>query len=173
MSEIRGLTESHPMLGWSCSRRHRHSGNAATRHLHKRILIVSSTFARDPLLAIALALGLIVAFGALCCGFRASLSAHRRKAAHRSSVLCADICPPCARAYRGNLFATAIGELVPTCCADAGLTMPTFDMAGLIGEGRRVENHLPGRGLSSDKMAGGRCRRSRRRALDLVWPVGR
>jgi hydrogenase-4 component F len=64
--EIRGLTESHPLLGWSLI-----GGVIAIAGMPplgifmSEFLIVSSTFARQPLLAIALVLGLLVAFGAL------------------------------------------------------------------------------------------------------------
>ena len=66
MSEIGGLTESHPLLGWGLV-----AGVAAIAGLPpfgvftSEFLIVSSTFARDPLLALALVFGLLVAFGAL------------------------------------------------------------------------------------------------------------
>ncbi len=66
LSEIRGLTESHPVLGWGLV-----LGVVAIAGLPplgifmSEFLIVSSTFAREPLLAIALVLGLLVAFGAL------------------------------------------------------------------------------------------------------------
>jgi hydrogenase-4 component F len=66
ISEIRGLTESHPVLGWSLV-----LGVIAIAGLPplgvfmSEFLIVSSTFARNPLLAVALVLGLLVAFGAL------------------------------------------------------------------------------------------------------------
>ncbi len=66
ISEIRGLTESHPVLGWSLV-----LGVIAIAGLPplgifmSEFLIVSSTFARAPLLAMALVLGLLVAFGAL------------------------------------------------------------------------------------------------------------
>lgn len=66
VSEIRGLTESHPMLGWLLV-----LGVIAIAGMPplgiftSEFLIVSSTFARAPLLAIALVLGLLVAFGAL------------------------------------------------------------------------------------------------------------
>ncbi|WP_333825753.1 hydrogenase 4 subunit F [Pinisolibacter sp.] len=66
LSEIRGLTQSHPMLGWSLV-----VGVAAIAGLPplgifmSEFLIVSSTFARAPLLAIPLVFGLLVAFGAL------------------------------------------------------------------------------------------------------------
>jgi hydrogenase-4 component F len=66
ISDIRGLTESHPMLGWLLV-----VGVVAIAGMPplgifmSEFLIVSSTFARDPLLATALVLGLLVAFGAL------------------------------------------------------------------------------------------------------------
>jgi hydrogenase-4 component F len=66
IADIKGLTESHPVLGWSLV-----LGVVAIAGLPPfgifmtEFLIVSSTFAREPLLAIPLVLGLLVAFGAL------------------------------------------------------------------------------------------------------------
>jgi len=66
LSEIRGLTESHPVLGWGLV-----LGVVAIAGLPplgmfmSEFLIVSSTFARAPLLAIVLVAGLLVALGAL------------------------------------------------------------------------------------------------------------
>jgi hydrogenase-4 component F len=66
ISDIRGLTESHPMLGWLLV-----VGVIAIAGMPplgifmSEFLIVSSTFARAPLLAAALVLGLLIAFGAL------------------------------------------------------------------------------------------------------------
>jgi len=66
IAEIRGLTESHPVLGWGLV-----LGVVAIAGLPplgifmSEFLIVSSTFARAPLLAALLVLGLLVAFGAL------------------------------------------------------------------------------------------------------------
>jgi hydrogenase-4 component F len=66
LSAIRGLTETHPGLGWGLL-----AGVVAIAGLPpmgifmSEFLIVSSTFATDPLLAIPLVLGLLVAFGAL------------------------------------------------------------------------------------------------------------
>jgi hydrogenase-4 component F len=66
ISEIRGLTESHPVLGWGLV-----LGVVAIAGLPplgifmSEFLIVSSTFTRAPLLAILLVLGLLIAFGAL------------------------------------------------------------------------------------------------------------
>ncbi len=66
LSEIRGLTESHPLLGWGLV-----LGVVAIAGLPplgifmSEFLIVSSTFAREPLLAVVVVFGLLVAFGAL------------------------------------------------------------------------------------------------------------
>ncbi len=66
ISEIRGLTETHPLLGWGLV-----LGVVAIAGMPplgifmSEFLVVSSTFSRAPLLAIPLVLGLMVAFGAL------------------------------------------------------------------------------------------------------------
>lgn len=66
LSSIRGLTETHPGLGWGLV-----IGVVAIAGLPplgifmSEFLVVSSTFARQPLLAIPLVFGLLVAFGAL------------------------------------------------------------------------------------------------------------
>ena len=66
MAEIRGLTETHPILGVGLV-----LGVVAIAGLPplgiftSEFLVVSSTFAREPLLAIVLVVGLLVAFGAL------------------------------------------------------------------------------------------------------------
>jgi hydrogenase-4 component F len=66
LAEIRGLTETHPLLGWGLV-----LGVVAIAGLPplgmfmSEFLIVSSTFARAPALAIVLVLGLLVALGAL------------------------------------------------------------------------------------------------------------
>ena len=66
IANIRGLTGSHPVLGWGLV-----AGVMAIAGLPpfgvfmSEFLVVSSTFARQPLLAIPLAFGLLVAFGAL------------------------------------------------------------------------------------------------------------
>jgi hydrogenase-4 component F len=66
IADIRGLTESHPTLGWGLV-----AGVAAIAGLPpfglflSEFLIVSSTFARQPLPAVALVVGLLIGFGAL------------------------------------------------------------------------------------------------------------
>jgi hydrogenase-4 component F len=66
IADLRGLTESHPALGWGLV-----VGVVAISGLPplgifmSEFLVVSSTFAREPLLAIPLVFGLLVAIGAL------------------------------------------------------------------------------------------------------------
>ena len=66
IADLRGLTESHPALGWALV-----AGVAAIAGLPpfgvfmSEFLVVTSTFARAPLIAVPLALGLLIAFGAL------------------------------------------------------------------------------------------------------------
>jgi len=66
IADIRGLTETHPWLGWGLV-----VGVVAIAGLPpmgifmSEFLIVSSTFAREPLLAIPLVFGLLIGFGAL------------------------------------------------------------------------------------------------------------
>jgi hydrogenase-4 component F len=66
IAEIRGLTVTHPLLGWGLV-----LGVVAIAGLPplgiftSEFLLVSSTFAREPLLAILLVFGILIAFGAL------------------------------------------------------------------------------------------------------------
>jgi hydrogenase-4 component F len=66
IADIKGLTETHPILGWTLI-----AGVVAIAGLPpsgvfmSEFLVLTSTFARAPLLAITLAFGLIIAFGAL------------------------------------------------------------------------------------------------------------
>ena len=66
IAEIRGLTETHPMLGWSLVLGvFAIAGMPPLGIFMSEFLVVSSTFARAPLLAILLVFGLLVALGAL------------------------------------------------------------------------------------------------------------
>ena len=66
ISEIRGLTQSHPVLGWGLA-----AGVLAIAGMPpfgvfmSEFLVVSTTFDRQPILALLLVLGLLLAFGAL------------------------------------------------------------------------------------------------------------
>jgi hydrogenase-4 component F len=66
MSDIRGLTETHPLLGWGLVLGvFAIAGMPPLGIFMSEFLVVSSTFAREPLLAVPLVFGLLVAFGAL------------------------------------------------------------------------------------------------------------
>ncbi|OYW05177.1 MAG: hydrogenase 4 subunit F, partial [Acidiphilium sp. 37-67-22] len=66
IAEVSGLTASHPFLGWTLV-----AGIAAIAGLPpfgiftSEFLLITSTFARAPLLAVLLGLGILLAFGAL------------------------------------------------------------------------------------------------------------
>jgi hydrogenase-4 component F len=66
IADIRGLTASHPTLGWSLvAAVLAIAGLPPFGLFTSEFLVVSSAFAREPLLAIPLVFGLLVAFGAL------------------------------------------------------------------------------------------------------------
>jgi hydrogenase-4 component F len=66
MSEIRGLTASHPALGWALVLGVLTIGGLPPMGIFMtEFLIVTSTFARDPVLAVILALAMLVGLGAL------------------------------------------------------------------------------------------------------------
>jgi hydrogenase-4 component F len=66
IADIRGLTESHPILGWALV-----LGVVAIAGMPpfgifmSEFMLITSTFARQPFLAIPLVLGLLIGFGAL------------------------------------------------------------------------------------------------------------
>ncbi|MCB9978816.1 MAG: hydrogenase 4 subunit F [Rhodospirillales bacterium] len=66
IAKIRGLTESHPLLGWGLVLGVVAIAGAPPFGIFmSEFLVVSSTFARAPWLAVPLVLGLLIAFGAL------------------------------------------------------------------------------------------------------------
>src|SRR6185503_17158779 len=66
MADIRGLTASHPVLGWGLALSVVAIAGLPPMGLFMtEFLIVTSTFTREPALAIVLGLSLLVAFGAL------------------------------------------------------------------------------------------------------------
>ena len=66
MADIRGLTASHPVLGWGLVLGViTIVGLPPTGIFMTEFLIITSTFARQPILAVALGIGLLVALGAL------------------------------------------------------------------------------------------------------------
>ncbi|HET9653029.1 MAG TPA: proton-conducting transporter membrane subunit, partial [Usitatibacter sp.] len=66
MSQIRGLTASHPVLGWGLVLGVLSIGGLPPMGIFMtEFLVVTSTFARQPVLAVALAAAMLVGLGAL------------------------------------------------------------------------------------------------------------
>jgi len=66
IAEIRGLTQSHPVLGWGLAAGVLSiAGMPPFGVFMSEFLVVSSTFSRAPVLALILVLGILLAFGAL------------------------------------------------------------------------------------------------------------
>ena len=115
IAEIRGLTESHPVLGWGLV-----LGVVAIAGLPplgifmSEFLIVSSTFARAPLLAILLVFGLLIAFGALMLRLNEiAFGEPTGSTAAGQGFLCAAVCASGSRARCGHLSAGTAGGVVP------------------------------------------------------------
>ena len=132
IADIRGLTVSHPLLGWGLV-----AGVFAIAGLPplgmfmSEFLVVSSTFARSPLLAIPLVAGLLIAFGALLLRLQGmAFGEPSSRCGARQGVLRADRRSSWVGSDRGDLPAAAAGRLVPACCEPSSLTggrnMPTL-----------------------------------------------
>ena len=77
LAEIRGLTVSHPILGWGFAIAVLAiAGMPPMGVFMSEFLVVSSTFARQPLLALPLIIALLVAFGALAMRLQSMLFGH-------------------------------------------------------------------------------------------------
>ena len=125
ISEIRGLTESHPLLGWPLV-----LGVIAIAGLPplgifmSEFLIVSSTFARAPLLASGRWCSACWSPSAhCCCGCKASPLARRPKAARRSAPLICRSSPISPGPVAGLYLPPMLVDLVPARRTDAGVTM--------------------------------------------------
>ena len=122
IAEIRGLTESHPVLGWPLV-----LGVIAIAGLPplgifmSEFLIVSSTFARAPLLAVLLVLGLLLAFGALLLRLQgvAFGTPSERHARRSTPLICRSVAHLALVLVAGALSAAPAGDLVPARRTDA------------------------------------------------------
>ena len=125
IAEMGGLTVTHPVLGWGLI-----AGVAAIAGLPpfgvftSEFLVISSTFAREPLLALLFVFGLLVSFGALFLRV-ASVAFGEPRRSHRPGhrILCADVRPSHAGADRRGLAARPVGRLVPARGGVAGMTL--------------------------------------------------
>ncbi len=157
IADIGGLTETHPVLGWGLV-----LGVVAIAGLPplgifmSEFLVVTSTFAREPLLAILLVFGLLVGFGALFL----RLNTHRlRRAARRRPPRPR---PPTCRCSRISRWCFVAGIYLPPPLVAwfqhvaklLGIdAMPTLDRhRSQATPGRRRTG--PGRASSSTRTAG-------------------
>ena len=123
IADIRGLTESHPVLGWGLV-----VGVVAIAGLPplgifmSEFLVVTSTFARQPLLAIPLVLGLLVAFGALLLARQRPRLRHAARPYRAGEgLLPAHVRAPRSGAGCGSLSAAGAGIVVPARREAAGM----------------------------------------------------
>ena len=132
IAEMGGLTVTHPVLGWGLV-----AGVAAIAGLPpfgvftSEFLVISSTFAREPLLAILFVFGLLVSFGALVPARhlgRIRRAARPNRPGNR--ILSADVRPSRARADRRRLAARPVGRLVPARGGVAGMTLQSTALTG-------------------------------------------
>jgi hydrogenase-4 component F len=87
MAEIRGLSVSHPMLAVAFALAVAAIAGLPPFGIFKsEFLIATSTFAREPLLAVLLGLGLLVGFGALFLRMQQMLFGEPAKAAHQATA---------------------------------------------------------------------------------------
>ena len=178
IADIRGLTETHPVLGWGLV-----LGVVAIAGLPplgifmSEFLIVTSTFAREPLLAILLVFGLLVALR------RAAPAAQRRRlrrAARQQragrGVLRADVRASRAGARGRHLPAAAARRLVPerrAGCWGRAMREP-IDLDRRMTEHGRVEAHRPWPRVDRRRRRhGGRQSRGSPPAMDAGRPLGR
>ena len=123
IADIGGLTESHPVLGWGLV-----AGVVAIVGLPpfgvftSEFLVVSSTFAREPVLAVLLVSGLLLAFGALLLRLNdVAFGPVKGPVGRGACVLYPAVRPSGAGADGGDLAAAGAGRLVPACRGAAGI----------------------------------------------------
>ena len=115
IADMGGLTETHPAIGWGLV-----LGVVAIAGMPplgifmSEFLIVSSTFAREPWLAMPLVFGLLVGFGALILRLnQVAFGEPRGASAPARSLLRADVRASRAGVHGRHLPAAAAGRLVP------------------------------------------------------------
>ena len=174
ISDMSGLTVTHPLLGWGLI-----LGVIAIAGLPplgifmSEFLVVSSTFARTPLLALILVFGILVGFRRLV----AAPQQHRLRRAARpgrqgAGLLCADVHPLGAGARRRHLHAAGARCLVSACRRIARLDRWPHSPTSLAGQASRRSS--PVAALDRDGRHLARCgERNRRRPRHAAWAVGR
>ena len=144
IADMGGLTETHPVLGWGLV-----LGVVAIAGLPpfgifmSEFLVVSSTFARAPVLALILVFGLLVGFRRLV----PAAQQHRVRRAARTrrrvqGLLRADVRASRSGAHGRHLSAAGAGRLVPERRQAARIDAHAV-LADIIAQGRRVDGHRP------------------------------
>ena len=175
IADMGGLTETNPLLGWGLV-----LGVVAIAGLPplgifmSEFLIVSSTFAREPLLAIPLVFGILLALGALFLRLNTIAFGEPRGPTLRASDASyrTDVRSPCDRLSRRRLYPAAAGRLV----AERGQAARIKFMSALVDriEGERVAAHHPWPRVAASEAGCEFCCQCRRvRAVDDGRPVGR
>ena len=178
IADMGGLTETHPVLGWGLI-----LGVVAIAGLPplgifmSEFLVVSSTFARAPALAIILVFGLLVGLGRTIPADQQHRVWRAARAERQSaSLLRADVRASRDRVRRRHLYAAGLGGVVSERRRTAGvIAMPThFD---IIARGDRAEGHRPWPRfiVTADawRASSGRNRRGRGDAARAVGRRGR
>ena len=144
IADMGGLTETHPVLGWGLI-----LGVVAIAGLPplgifmSEFLVVSSTFARAPLLAIVLVFGILVGFGGLFLRLNSiAFGEPRGRQRQGAGLLRADVRASRARARRRHLHAAGARRLVPERRRAAGLGQCRCS-SDINLQGKPVDGHRP------------------------------
>ena len=163
IADMGGLTVTHPVLGWGLV-----LGVVAIAGLPplgifmSEFLVVSSTFAREPWLAIVLAVGILVALGGLFLRLNTIAFGEPRGSTECGSILRSDVRAPGHRVRHRHLYAAGAGHGLPERCKAPGIApWPCSTRSHTQRRSRRIG---PGRASLSATAVG--------RAPSIIWPLG-
>ena len=144
IADMGGLTETHPWLGWGLVLGVVAIAMPPLGIFMSEFLIVSSTFAREPLLAILLVMGLLIGRRVVPASEHGRIRRAARPSRPGQSLLRADVRAPRAGALRGNISPRPAGPVVPARRTVAWVgDRSVAALTDLIGAGIRVEAHRP------------------------------
>ena len=156
IADIKGLSVTHPVLAVGLA-----IGVIAIAGLPpfgvftSEFMLVSSSFARQPLLAVVLVFGLMVAFGALVLRLQDMLFGEPSgEAAPGEGVVCSDVPASRHRAGRGRVAARAGGAMVQGRGGAAGMIAMSEHLSRLLANERRCPATGRGRATRSTTRCG-------------------
>ena len=172
IADMGGLTVTHPVLGWGLV-----LGVVAIAGLPplgifmSEFLVVSSTFAREPWLAVVLVLAILVALG----GLFLRLNTHCLRRAARAGgagagLLRADVRASRARVHGRHLYAAGAGRRLRERRAAVGIAPWLLDQ---LSHRQRARGHRPWPRVTSATTAGAPASTCSWRAVHAARPVGR